>query len=274
MNARRISLLLFIVSLLLASCTTAATPVPPTPSPGGGVGLPNPASVYCLEQGGMAHVRSGDDGGQVGYCVFLDGSECEEWAFFRGECAPETTDSPVITQTDTPLAGGCVLMAQSDITAHQRPSLKAQVFGTLPAGEQVKIDARTTDGWLGFDPGVAQAANVGVFRLRWVQEGATFTLDGDCNNLPIVVGPSPGVCFTMAMTDTPVFSQPDASSDRTVTMRPPNDFAAVVGKTADSVWFNLDLSVGSIGTDQTGWLEAAMVNLNGPCEDLTIIPTE
>jgi hypothetical protein len=57
-------------------------------------------------------------------------------------------------------------------------------------------------------------------------------------------------------------------------MQPPNDFAAVVGKTADDVWFKLDLSVGSIGTDQTGWIEAVMVNLNGPCEDLTIIPTE
>jgi putative hemolysin len=268
------SLLLFILSSLLASCTSAATPEPPTPSPEGGVGLPNPASVFCLEQGGVVDIRSGDDGGQVGYCVFLDGSECEEWAFFRGECAPETTESPVITQTNTPMASECVLTAQSDIMVYQRPSLEAQVFGTLSAGEQVEIGARTTDGWLGFDPGVAQAGNVGVFRLRWVQEGAAFTLDGDCDHLPVAVGPSPGVCFTMAMTDTPVFSQPDASSDRTVTMQPPNDFAAVVGKTADDAWFKLDLSVGSLGIDQTGWLEAAMVNLNGPCEDFTIVPAD
>jgi putative hemolysin len=50
-------------------------------------GLPNPASAYCEEQGGTLEIRSGE-GGQVGVCVFADGSECDEWAFFRGECAP------------------------------------------------------------------------------------------------------------------------------------------------------------------------------------------
>ncbi|MEA3339639.1 MAG: DUF333 domain-containing protein [Chloroflexota bacterium] len=33
-------------------------------------------------------MRTGDDGGEYGVCVFSDGSECEEWAFFRGECEP------------------------------------------------------------------------------------------------------------------------------------------------------------------------------------------
>jgi len=50
-------------------------------------GLPNPASVYCEEQGGTLEIRE-EAGGQVGYCVFDDGSECEEWAYFRGECSP------------------------------------------------------------------------------------------------------------------------------------------------------------------------------------------
>ncbi|MBN1138650.1 MAG: DUF333 domain-containing protein, partial [Anaerolineae bacterium] len=26
----------------------------------------------------------------TGYCVFPDGTECEEWAFQRGECMPGT----------------------------------------------------------------------------------------------------------------------------------------------------------------------------------------
>ncbi|MBG0771877.1 MAG: DUF333 domain-containing protein [Anaerolineaceae bacterium] len=51
--------------------------------------LPNPASVYCEEQGGTLDIRD-EDGGQVGYCIFADGSECEEWAFYRGECGPES----------------------------------------------------------------------------------------------------------------------------------------------------------------------------------------
>jgi len=50
-------------------------------------GMPNPASVHCTEQGGKQEIRS-EAGGEVGYCLFSDGSECEEWAFFRGDCAP------------------------------------------------------------------------------------------------------------------------------------------------------------------------------------------
>ena len=57
----------------------------PTAAP---AGIANPASTYCVEQGGTLHIRTADDGSQSGVCTFPDGSECEEWAFFRGECAP------------------------------------------------------------------------------------------------------------------------------------------------------------------------------------------
>ncbi len=50
--------------------------------------MPNPASVHCIEQGGKLEIRKRPDGGEVGFCVFQDGSECEEWALFRGECKP------------------------------------------------------------------------------------------------------------------------------------------------------------------------------------------
>ena len=50
-------------------------------------GLANPASVYCEEQGGTLQMRQGD-GGTYGVCVFEDATECEEWAYFRGECEP------------------------------------------------------------------------------------------------------------------------------------------------------------------------------------------
>lgn len=62
---------------------------PPTPAPqAGGVELPNPASVNCLNRGGRLEMRKGPDGGESGYCVFAGGGECEEWALFRGTCAP------------------------------------------------------------------------------------------------------------------------------------------------------------------------------------------
>jgi len=49
--------------------------------------LPNPASVYCEEQGGISGIRTNSDGSQIGYCTFSDGTECEEWAYYRGECS-------------------------------------------------------------------------------------------------------------------------------------------------------------------------------------------
>jgi putative hemolysin len=52
--------------------------------------LPNPASVNCVNKGGKSEIRTGEDGGQYGVCIFPNGSECEEWALFRGDC--ERTD--------------------------------------------------------------------------------------------------------------------------------------------------------------------------------------
>lgn len=50
----------------------------PVSSPsGGGIGLANPASVYCANLGYSA---------EGGTCTFPDGSSCDQWGFFRGEC--------------------------------------------------------------------------------------------------------------------------------------------------------------------------------------------
>jgi len=50
------------------------------------IGMANPASTYCVQSGYKLEIRTGTDGGQYGACLFPDGAECEEWAFFRDEC--------------------------------------------------------------------------------------------------------------------------------------------------------------------------------------------
>jgi hypothetical protein len=50
--------------------------------------MPNPASVYCEEHGGRLTIRTGNEDGQYGVCIFSDDSECEEWAYLRDECKP------------------------------------------------------------------------------------------------------------------------------------------------------------------------------------------
>lgn len=78
---RIVVVMLWLVSLVITACT-------PHPAPTlDQVDMPNPASQHCADQGGKLEIRD-EAGGQVGYCLFPDGSECEEWAFFRGGCAP------------------------------------------------------------------------------------------------------------------------------------------------------------------------------------------
>jgi putative hemolysin len=69
--------------------------------------MPNPASEFCVEQGYQSEIRD-EAGGQVGYCLFPDGSECEEWAFYRGECAPAGESQATPGQLANPASENCI----------------------------------------------------------------------------------------------------------------------------------------------------------------------
>jgi putative hemolysin len=47
--------------------------------------IANPASKFCIDNGGQLDIRTSEDGSQIGYCI-LAGEECEEWSLYRGEC--------------------------------------------------------------------------------------------------------------------------------------------------------------------------------------------
>lgn len=47
--------------------------------------IANPASVNCIEKGGEHSIVDKPEG-QIGMCALSDGTVCEEWAYFRGEC--------------------------------------------------------------------------------------------------------------------------------------------------------------------------------------------
>jgi hypothetical protein len=181
------------------------------------------------------------------------------------EVAPTQTAASV-PPLETPTASGpCVLVASATTNVYQRPFPDANVFGVLASGESIQPAALTADGWIGFDPGTAQAANFGVFRLRWVPLGETASLDGDCSALPVVVGPPVGVCFLMAMEQVTVYAAPDSTSAEVTTLYA-EDYAAVLGR-FDS-WLQVDLATSSLGLDLQGWVIAEFANFNGPCESL------
>jgi predicted secreted protein len=69
--------------------------------------IPNPAAKYCDDQGFTREIRTSADGSQYGVCKFPDESECDEWAYFRGECkagqydvAPIPALTPASTNTN------------------------------------------------------------------------------------------------------------------------------------------------------------------------------
>lgn len=76
----------------------------PGDSLSGNANMPNPASAYCEEQGYTLEIRTAEDGSQSGFCIFPDGSECDEWVFFRGECSPASQDEESSTGTEFPTA--------------------------------------------------------------------------------------------------------------------------------------------------------------------------
>ncbi|MCJ7659436.1 MAG: DUF333 domain-containing protein [Anaerolineales bacterium] len=100
----KIILTITILLMALTACTTiqiqalesVATDVPQ-------VNMPNPASVYCEQNGNKLEINTATDGSQSGLCVFPDGSTCDEWAYFRGECAPtaQIESTPVETAKAT-----------------------------------------------------------------------------------------------------------------------------------------------------------------------------
>jgi putative hemolysin len=76
-----------IIMMALAACTTPKA------------NMPNPASVFCEQNGNKLEIRTAEDGSQSGVCVFPDGSTCDEWAYYRGECGPAAQKGPTPATT-------------------------------------------------------------------------------------------------------------------------------------------------------------------------------
>jgi len=82
---------ILLVVLLFAGCIGQADVKPPASNESNftnGSQLANPASVKCVNDGGQLEIVKEKEG-EYGICKFKNGAQCEEWAYFRGECSPE-----------------------------------------------------------------------------------------------------------------------------------------------------------------------------------------
>ena len=69
---------MLVAPLALWACVPTEVPPQEAPAPG----MANPASVYCVKQGGALEMRE-EAGGTAGYCRLPDGRLVDEWDYFR-----------------------------------------------------------------------------------------------------------------------------------------------------------------------------------------------
>ncbi len=85
MNTKLIMMIgLAVMAIFLIGCAKqlAIDEISPTD---GNAQIANPASVYCKDNGGTFKINETPEG-QQGLCVLKDGTVCDEWQYFRGEC--------------------------------------------------------------------------------------------------------------------------------------------------------------------------------------------
>lgn len=89
------------ILLLLSACTALQSQetIEPETTDTPQANIANPASVYCEQNGNIHEIVTAVDGSQLGICIFPDGSTCDEWAYFRGECGFPTLENPTPVAT-------------------------------------------------------------------------------------------------------------------------------------------------------------------------------
>jgi hypothetical protein len=95
--------------------------------------IANPASQYCTAQGGTLEMIEGE-GGTAGVCVLADGTRCDEWQFYRGQCPKKCGECPLLSP---PGPGFCpdgkIVQGDKDECGCQGPPKCEQVACTAEA---------------------------------------------------------------------------------------------------------------------------------------------
>ncbi len=65
-----------VLTAFIAGCTVSG------PDPVLAIGIPNPASIYCIERGGSLDIEQRPEG-NVNMCVLSDGTRIDEWKLYK-----------------------------------------------------------------------------------------------------------------------------------------------------------------------------------------------
>lgn len=120
------TILLSILAIALSACTTMPSSETETPK----IGMANPASEYCVKQGGKIEIRT-ESKGQVGYCHLKNGQVVEEWELLHLNQPKCITDQ------------AAALVGQFNLNEEQiKQKTKAQIVRMVEPGQAVTMDYR------------------------------------------------------------------------------------------------------------------------------------
>jgi len=114
------------------------------PLGGNNTQMANPASTYCIDQGNQIEIRTDADGGQYGVCIFPDRTECEEWAYFRGEC--NKTAVPQKPITDAASIIGKVISIDGENSKIE--VLNVTSYDADPRNQSIKLEKGTIQNFI------------------------------------------------------------------------------------------------------------------------------
>ncbi|WP_425917638.1 I78 family peptidase inhibitor [Acinetobacter sp. TSRC1-2] len=132
---KKILLLGFMISSL-AACSTVHN----TDTTAAKLGAANPASEYCINQGGKLEIKN-ETNGQVGYCHLPNSQVIEEWKYFQDsskECLAEEAK---------------VLVGQTGLTDAQiKQKTQSEIIRRVAPGQPVTMDYRANRITVTIDP--------------------------------------------------------------------------------------------------------------------------
>lgn len=167
MNAKVLTgtvLLVLAVCLIGAGCTSTdqqetpqTTPVPetttnetetqaqtpaPTPTENETVGMPNPAAVWCEENGYGYEIRKDADGNEYGVCIFENGTEMDAWEAYRAAMTtPDFVFNETADNTSVEVAAGSIVQ----VDLRENPTTGYEWNATISEGLNLINDTYTID---------------------------------------------------------------------------------------------------------------------------------
>lgn len=107
----------------------------------GGVGIANPASVFCTSMQGTLEILNSPDG-EVGVCALPDGSRIDEWEYYRTESVKLALwPNQVKVPTFVAPRGGCAVATSGSVKTVISSARKPGPL-LLPSGQALQVSLR------------------------------------------------------------------------------------------------------------------------------------